>query len=462
MVISFGETIMSKNIEINYKNDSSTYETLYPKSIATNITMPDSNITIDQAIENHRTDDTFEVGDIICTTRPNMSEKWLECKGGYIKKEDYPDLTFLPSYYYGVSEEQSIDYILSQGVIETNGVLFSRIGTKMVYSIDKENWNELIDTGSEKVAWAKYIDKYNCYFVQTYLFIKNYPHLTLYKISTNFSIIQTLKMDQSAPFLQSNDTLKNIALMDYSEDEDLFIGEYRYYRSGIKENGLKISPEDFSVVQIGPSITTSSIYFPVYVYCSHGNQTYPYILYMSDDDGGSQIYMFGDSNFRLANIGLQNDTDTKTNLIKIKDYFISTESNSYCSIYSDIDTESNNWKKLDMSTSITGIREDLINIISYYNSDDGVWIYVNKSGAALRGVYYKSDENSPYSKLLNYNVNYTIIGISFEDNIEKSITYATQSGNYKIVKYYSSNLLPYMNSNSSNNSKEKYYIKATL
>ena len=96
MVISFGETIMSKNIEINYKNDSSTYETLYPKSLATNITMPDSNITIDQAIENHRTDDTFEVGDIICTTRPNMSEKWLLCDGAVATGEELGAI--LPDY----------------------------------------------------------------------------------------------------------------------------------------------------------------------------------------------------------------------------------------------------------------------------------------------------------------------------------------------------------------------------
>lgn len=73
---------MAKNIEINIKNNDTQYEQLYPKSLSGNIYLSnDSELTIVDYVDNHRTDDTFEVGDILCTTRKNISDKWLLCDG---------------------------------------------------------------------------------------------------------------------------------------------------------------------------------------------------------------------------------------------------------------------------------------------------------------------------------------------------------------------------------------------
>ena len=76
---------MAKNIEINIKNNDTQYEQLYPKSLSSNIYLSnDSDLTIVDYVDNHRTDDTFEVGDILCTTRKNISDKWLLCDGSIV------------------------------------------------------------------------------------------------------------------------------------------------------------------------------------------------------------------------------------------------------------------------------------------------------------------------------------------------------------------------------------------
>ena len=73
---------MAKNIEINIKNNDTQYEQLYPKSLSGNIYLSnDSELTIIDYVDNHKTDDTFEIGDILLTNRKNISDKWHLCDG---------------------------------------------------------------------------------------------------------------------------------------------------------------------------------------------------------------------------------------------------------------------------------------------------------------------------------------------------------------------------------------------
>ena len=83
---------MAKSIEMNYKN-SDAYETLYPLTLADNIFLDsDQSQTILDKIDSVSVDETFQVGDIICTCRENLTDNWILCDGRVIGASEYPEL----------------------------------------------------------------------------------------------------------------------------------------------------------------------------------------------------------------------------------------------------------------------------------------------------------------------------------------------------------------------------------
>lgn len=92
---------MSRNIEINIKTqDESTqetqYEVLYPKNIAKNVLFNSDgsdNVTVYDKLSNITPNNSFELGDILLTSKINVDlDKWALCDGSNLLKSDYEDL----------------------------------------------------------------------------------------------------------------------------------------------------------------------------------------------------------------------------------------------------------------------------------------------------------------------------------------------------------------------------------
>ena len=159
--------MVSKNIEINIKNgtdssttSSDTYTVLYPKSLSKNIMYDnDSNITIQDKLNNLTPNDTFEIGDILCTSKINIdSDKWKLCDGVKLNRDDYPSL-FDVTNLKNVSGLKDITDTLKpadldlQGWWECNGYYFRYILTDKTFTLYrcaitdnltiKDNWKSL-------------------------------------------------------------------------------------------------------------------------------------------------------------------------------------------------------------------------------------------------------------------------------------------------------------------------------
>lgn len=90
---------MSKNIEMQEKTSSSTYETLYPKTSASQVFLSEEAKQATNGLENLDQaasfwgGSQFEIGDVKISARNNLGSKWLECNGDIISKTDYPQLS---------------------------------------------------------------------------------------------------------------------------------------------------------------------------------------------------------------------------------------------------------------------------------------------------------------------------------------------------------------------------------
>lgn len=90
---------MSKNIEMQEKTSSSTYEILYPKTSASQVFLSEEAKQATNGLENLDQAASFwgggqfEIGDIKISARNNLGSKWLECNGNVISKTDYPQLS---------------------------------------------------------------------------------------------------------------------------------------------------------------------------------------------------------------------------------------------------------------------------------------------------------------------------------------------------------------------------------
>lgn len=87
---------MSRNIEINIKTqDESTqetqYEVLYPKNIAKNVLFNSDgsdNVTVYDKLNNITPNNSFELGDILLTSKNNIdTEKWALCDGSELSQD---------------------------------------------------------------------------------------------------------------------------------------------------------------------------------------------------------------------------------------------------------------------------------------------------------------------------------------------------------------------------------------
>lgn len=108
---------MSRNIEINIKQqngDVTNYETLYPKTVSKNILYSgEDNVTVWDKLNNLTPSTTFEVGDILLTSKTiNLgTNQWLICDGSSVNIDLYPELKIQGNNFTlskGTEEQQNI------------------------------------------------------------------------------------------------------------------------------------------------------------------------------------------------------------------------------------------------------------------------------------------------------------------------------------------------------------------
>lgn len=96
---------MSRNIEINIKQqngDVTNYETLYPKTVSKNILYSgEDSVTVWDKLNNLTPNTTFEIGDILLTSRENIDTQiWHKCDGTFVKTNS-EILKAIPGYNQG-------------------------------------------------------------------------------------------------------------------------------------------------------------------------------------------------------------------------------------------------------------------------------------------------------------------------------------------------------------------------
>lgn len=129
---------MSKNIEMQEKTSSSTYETLYPKTSASQVFLSEEAKQATNGLENLDQAASFwgggqfEIGDVKISARNNLGSKWLECNGNTINKTDYPQLSNYceeKGWPFGTEQIEKISgsFPCTQGLFQSIGTMSAEI-----------------------------------------------------------------------------------------------------------------------------------------------------------------------------------------------------------------------------------------------------------------------------------------------------------------------------------------------
>lgn len=136
---------MSRNIEINIKQQNgevTNYETLYPKTVSKNILYSgEDNVTVWDKLNNLTPSTTFEVGDILLTSKTiNLgTNQWLVCDGSSVNIDLYPELKIQGNNFTlsrGTEEQQNI-YPDSLVVYGKNSGLYYAVAADITTAKDK-------------------------------------------------------------------------------------------------------------------------------------------------------------------------------------------------------------------------------------------------------------------------------------------------------------------------------------
>lgn len=82
---------MARNIEMNYKNGSDSYEILYPNNQVSSIIDLESYLSENYYDKTETDSNTWAIGDIRPTTI-ELDDKWLLCDGGFLSGDEYSEL----------------------------------------------------------------------------------------------------------------------------------------------------------------------------------------------------------------------------------------------------------------------------------------------------------------------------------------------------------------------------------
>lgn len=120
------------------KTSASTYETLYPKTSASQVFLSEEAKQATNGLENLDQAASFwgggqnEIGDIKISARNNLGDKWLECNGNVISKTDYPQLSNYceeKGWPFGTEQIENVNVSIpcTQGLFQSVGTMSAEI-----------------------------------------------------------------------------------------------------------------------------------------------------------------------------------------------------------------------------------------------------------------------------------------------------------------------------------------------
>lgn len=195
---------MSRNIEINIKTqDESTqqtqYEVLYPKNTSKNVVFnPDNgdNVTVYDKLNNITPNNSFELGDILLTSKINIDiEKWKLCDGSELDNSIYAELgniTNLNSFTRSnnVQDIYAPTNLSLYHLFECNGYYFRQTNYLNVDSINiykikigedltvLNNWQQLSQSfdGRSDTSYNRQLNLEKIYYLENHyiLYFKEY------------------------------------------------------------------------------------------------------------------------------------------------------------------------------------------------------------------------------------------------------------------------------------------------
>lgn len=440
---------MAKNIEINVKNTSNTYDVLYPRTTGNNIQMSSGN-NLEQDINNIYTDDTFEVGDILCTCKSNISDKWLECDGGTVSRSQYPDLN---PFLTDSDNNRNLNNISNYPVTGTSGQ-FNSIMTTLEFRGEK--YYIAYGCGNSNTLYYGYT-KDITQGIDTWI---NLPSNS-FKQNTVFYTVADEIIVCNACYSYSIDGPWNLIcsnLMAGQPITGLVKTTDGYLLSW--NNGLYYIP------QLGGSYTYKEIQLDVTIYdlqiCEYDLNNCA-IFYYTTGPIGYYVGILNTSTYQVSqikkittisdsNISLKNkykyNLNNATNYILFYSVNGSYVQETHYAIYTILNTSStsiNSRKIADNGGEIPASFSFLINEHPYY------YLY-----AKLVDDMYVFDVNhfGTYN-LLRENIT---DGATYSEELQCLVSYHGNIG----FNVYDLKNLPNLSSRSTGDTKEKYYIKAIL
>lgn len=209
---------MSRNIEINIKQESqggeSSYEVLYPKTVSKNILyLGEDAVTVWDKLNNLNPDSTFEVGDILLTSKKNINNDVFKlCDGSYI--EDVENLNNMVNLSLGANlqnqwqikdSENNNVYLSIQYLQYSNGTYFciGSTGTESSYNLYytkniAQNWIKLEKPSSTSYDYLDQLidiyfkDGFYYLLAEGYYSAVSRRYIVFNKISENFSSIDSV------------------------------------------------------------------------------------------------------------------------------------------------------------------------------------------------------------------------------------------------------------------------------
>lgn len=426
---------MSRNIEINIKTqDESTqqtqYEVLYPKNTAKNVLFNSDgsdNVTVYDKLNNITPNNSFELGDILLTSKINVdTEKWALCDGGGLNPIDYDELSNIMPVSKGnknITYLSLIEYFKSHdgvyvGVSATDSTFLNAFVTKNPLV---DNWTKVsISNSMTEVTGLNYFNNTWWVFANNEIYKTQDPFGTWESISTN---------------------LGGSYICDMAYYDGVYVGvgyagsgwdSWVGYSTDLTTWTTKYLISPSTVSNLKPHMIT--VNNGIFVCVLNGNKVFKTFTPM-DNNSWIQVYVDNSSSDRYGG-GI-------TGIIYYDGkYIMSNYTNTKAIIYSTND-DFTTWGELTLNTGINFLAKD-----EYDNKFYG--LYDNSSSGAEDSLYVSEN---PITHWEENKVTFEdfIIGLQVYKKVILVINKSTSKG---YIGYDNLIILPDLSAN-----KSKYYIK---
>lgn len=426
---------MSRNIEINIKTqDASTqqiqYEVLYPKNTAKNVIFnSDSgdNVTVYDKLNNITPNNSFELGDILLTSKVNVDEnKWALCDGGGLNTVDYSELLNVIPTSKGNKGIELLSLITQFKNHNNTYVGVSASTTSYLIALVTKNplvnnWTKVsISTSMTKVTGLNYFND------TWWVFANNY----IYKAQNPFGPWESIYTDLGGSYI-----------CDMAYYDGVYVGvgyagsgleSWVGYSTNLTEWIIKylISPSDVSSIKTYAVTVNNGVWMALL----NGNKLFKTST-PEDTSSWIQVYVDNSSSDRYGG--------SITGIIFYEGKYIMSSSTKTKAIIYSTNNEFTTWNVLALTEGINFLTKD-----EYDNKFYG--FYDNSTSGAAKSLYISENPTMQWERN-EVTLKDFIVGLGV---YKKAITIINKTSSKGYVWYDNWIALPNLTADNS-----KYYIK---